>query len=281
VFTKRNRKEAEVSTSASTLTRPSKRENHAGIGGSAEQGMAADRAFLRMGAVSMVLGLLLSIGVGFFHGGTPPEDLRAVLPQVAANDYWVGVHLAQFVGDVLMLFGFVALYRSITQGASAGASVALARMGIVGAVVAEGVYAVNQAVDGIANKFVAQEWVSAAPAEKADAFRLANAVRHIEIGTSSLWLLSGGITLLLFGLAIALGSAYPRFLGWIAITVGAGQVVGALNLAYNGFSGPTSEGPLTLVFMATSLISLLLTPLIAFYLWRKAGGSGWHDRPQP
>lgn len=234
-----------------------------------------------MGAISMVLGLLLGIGVSPFHGGTPPDDLQAILPQIAANDYWVVVHLAQFVGDVLMLFGFIALYHSITQGASTGASAALARMGIVVAVVAEGVYAVNQAVDGIANKFVAQEWVGAAPTEKADAFRLADAVRHIEIGTSSLWALSWGIALLLFGLAIALGRAYPRYLGWIAIAVGAGQVVSALSLAYNGFPGPTSEGPLVLVFMATSLISLPLNLLLAFYLWRKVGGSGRRVQPQP
>jgi hypothetical protein len=245
------------------------------------QEMPADAALFRMGAISMVLGLLLGIGVSPFHGGTPPEDLQAILPQIAANDYWVVVHLAQFVGDVLMLFGFVALYRSIIEGASTGASPALARMGIVVAVVAEGVYAVNQAVDGIANKFVAQEWVSAAPAEKADAFRLADAVRHIEIGTSSLWALSWGITLLLFGLALALGRAYPRFLGWIAIAVGASQVVSALSLAYNGFPGPSSEGPLILVFMATSLIALPLTLLIAFFLWRKARGPGHRVRPQP
>ena len=245
------------------------------------QEMPADAALFRMGAISMVLGLLLGIGVSPFHGGTPPEDLQAVLPQIAANDYWVVVHLAQFVGDVLMLFGFVALYRSIIEGASTGASPALVRMGIVVAVVAEGVYAVNQAVDGIANKFVAQEWVSAAPSEKADAFRLADAVRHIEIGTSSLWALSWGITLLLFGLALALGRAYPRFLGWIAIAVGASQVVSALSLAYNGFPGPSSEGPLILVFMATSLIALPLTLLIAFFLWRKARGPGHRVRPQP
>ncbi len=273
--------EAEPSASASTPTRLSEREGHAGLGGLAEQEVPADRALLRMGAISIVLGLLLGIGVGFFHGGTPPEDLRAVLPQVAANDYWVAVHLAQFVGDVLLLFGFVALYRSITQGASAGASGALASMGIVVAVVAEGVYAVNQAVDGIANKFVAQQWVSAAPAEKADAFLLADAVRHIEIGISSLWALSGGIALLFFGLAIALGRAYPRFLGWIAIAVGVGQIVSALNVAYNGFPGPSSEGPLVLVLMATSLVALLWYLLLAFCLWRKAGDSGRRVLPQP
>jgi hypothetical protein len=48
------------------------------------------------------------------------------------------------------------------------------------------------------------------PAEKEDAFRLADAGRHIEIGTSSFWVLCVGITLLSFGVAIALGRAYPR-----------------------------------------------------------------------
>jgi len=97
----------------------SERADHADLGALGEQEMPADRPLLRMGAVSMVLGLLLDISVGFFdvHGGAPPDVLRAVLPRIAANDYWMVVHLAQFVGNVLLLVGFVALYRSITQGA--------------------------------------------------------------------------------------------------------------------------------------------------------------------
>jgi hypothetical protein len=59
------------------------------------------------------------------------------------------------VADLLLLVGFFALYRSITLNAD-GAAAALARLGIVVAIVAEGIYGVNQAVDGIANKFVAQ-----------------------------------------------------------------------------------------------------------------------------
>lgn len=242
------------------------------------QEMPADAALFRMGAISMVLGLLLGIGVSPFHGGTPPEDLQAILPQIAANDYWVVVHLAQFVGDVLMLFGFVALYRSIIEGASTGASPALARMGIVVAVVAEGVYAVNQAVDGIANKFVAQEWVSAAPAEKADAFRLADAVRHIEIGTSSLWMLTSGLAILFFGVAIVLSCAYPRLLGWAAISIGVGLFAHALNVAYNGFA---FDSPLGMVGLAAAALLTLWLLILAFFMWRKAGGSRRHVQQQP
>jgi hypothetical protein len=223
--------------------------------------MHPERALLRIGAVSSVLGLVLSIvAVAFHGGGGQPDNLRVALPHYAANDLWELVHLGQFVADVLLLVGFIALYRSITDGVSA----TLARLGIIVAVVAEGIYAVNQAVDGVAMKFVAQQWMSAPLAEQADAFRVAEAVRHIEIGTSSLWMLSSGIVLLLFGLAMALGRAYPRPLGWAALALGTIEVAYAVDLARNGFAG-------SLLGMATLLMAPW-TVALAVNLWRKAGG---------
>lgn len=214
-----------------------------------------------MGAVSSVFGLALGIFSGVFHGGGgEPNNLLATLPQYAANAHWELVHLGQFVADILLLVGFIALYRSITEGVSA----TLARLAIIVAVVAEGIYGVNQAVDGVAIKFVAQQWMSAPLTEKADAFRIAEAVRHIEIGTSSLWTLTSGIVLLLFGLAIALGRVYPRPLGWAAIALGATEVAYSLDLARNGFAA----SPLG---MATLLMAPW-TVALAVNLWRKAGG---------
>lgn len=260
-------------------TRLSERADPAGLDSPQDQGMLTDRALLRMGAVSIVLGTLISNVAGFFHGGgAHPEDLAATLPAYAANANWEVVHLAQFVGDALLLVGFLALYRSIIAGAGTGASAALARMGFVIAVVAEGVYAINQAVDGIANKFVAQQWVSAAPDEKAVAFSVADTVRHIEIGTSSLWVLNSGLALLFFGLAIALSRAYPRLLGWAAIAIGVGLFANALNVAYDGFA---FSSPLGMVGLAASVLLTLWTLILAFFMWRKAGGFRRHVRPQP
>ena len=279
MFTKRKRKEAEVSTSASMSTRHSEREDPAGLDSPQDQGMLSDRALLRMGAVSIVLGTLISNVAGFFHGGgAQPDDLAATLPAYAANANWELVHLAQFVGDALLLVGFLALYRSIIAVAGTGASAALARMGFVIAVVAEGVYAINQAVDGIAIKFVAQEWVSAAPDEKVVAFRVADAVRHIEIGTSSFWMLTSGLALLFFGLAISSSRAYPRLLGWAALAIGAGLFANALNVAYDGFA---FDSPLGMVGLAAAALLTLWILTLAFFMWRKAGGSGRRVRPQP
>src|SRR3712207_1917062 len=253
-------------------------EDHTDLDSSEAQEMLSDRALLRMGAGSIVLGTLISTIAGFFHGGgAHPEDLAATLPAYAANANWEMVHLAQFVDNTLLLVGFLALYRSIIAVTGTRASAALARMGIVVAVIAEGIYAINQAVDGIANKFVAQQWVNAAPDEKAVAFQVADAVRHIEIGTSSFWELSGGITLLFFGLAIVLSRGYPRLLGWAAIAIGVGLFAFALNVAYNGFS---FGSPLGMVGMAASFLLTLWTLVLAFFLWRKASGSELHVRPQ-
>lgn len=207
-----------------------------------------------------MLGLALGIFAGVFHGGGgEPNNLVATLPHYAANDHWELVHLGQFVSDLLLLVGYIALYRSITEGVSA----TLARLGIIVAVVAEAIYGVNQAVDGVAIKFVAQQWVSAPLAEKPEAFRIAEAMRHVEIGTSSLWTLTSGIVLLLFGLAIALGRAYPRLLGWTAMALGAIEIAFSLDLARHGFAG----SPLA---MATLLMGPW-TLFLAVCLWRKAG----------
>ena len=221
----------------------------------------SDSALLRIGSISSVLGLVVGGVTIYFHGGMQPENLQVVLPQYAANEHWELVHFVQFVADMLLLVGFVALYRSITA-VTTGVSAIFARLGIIVAVVAEAIYGANQAVDGVAIKFVAKQWVNASAAEKADALRVADAVRHIEIGLSSVWTLSGGIALLLFGLAIALGCTYPKALGWTAIVIGVLQIANSFNLAHHGF-----------VVSPLGLAGLLIVPwtlALAACLWGKA-----------
>jgi hypothetical protein len=219
-----------------------------------------ERTLLRIGAVSTVLGIITLFVAEAFHSGHNPADLEATLPEYAANTNWEVVHIGQFLGYALVLVGLVALYRSIMEGRGA----ALARLGYVSAVVATAIYAVNQAVDGVAIKFVADEWVSAPAAEKADAFRVAEAVRHIEIGLTSFAELTLGTALLLYGLTIALSEIYPKWLGWAAVAVGLGWIALGLLVAYNGFTQAD------LGLLASTLMALWLLVLTVF-LWRKAG----------
>ena len=220
-----------------------------------------ERTLLRIGAVSIILGVIIFSVSGAFHGGHQPDDLVATLPQYATNANWIVVHLGQFFGLLLVVGGLVGLYRSITLGPGA----AMAQLGFVAAVVAISVYAANQAVDGIAIKFVAEEWMSAPPSEKEIAFRVAEAVRHIEIGLTSLTVLILGVSFVLYGVAIELSRVYPRWLGWLTVVGGGLWVVVSMFYAYSGFSPPAIT-----ISQASGIFLLVWAISLAVLMWRRA-----------
>lgn len=221
-----------------------------------------EHSLLRIGAVSIIFGIIISGVSDAIHGGHQPHDLVVTLPQYAANPNWIVVHLVQFFGRLLVVGGLVGLYRSITMGAGG----ALSQLGIVAAVVGISVYAVNQAVDGIAIKFVAEEWVNAPAAEKEVAFRVAEAVRHVEIGLSSLSVLIVGVAFILYGVAIEVSRVYPRWLGLLAVVAGALWVVVGIFIGYVGFS------PLTItISQASGYVFVVWALALGVLMWRKAG----------
>jgi hypothetical protein len=76
-----------------------------------------------------------------------------------------------------------------------------------------------------------------------------------------------GLTLLIFGLAIALGKVYPRWVGSIAVLSGAALMYdGAVVVAYEGF-----------VADIVKLVGLLLLAvwgfIMAFLMWRNSSSS--------
>jgi hypothetical protein len=222
-----------------------------------------ERTMLRLGALAIVVSVPLGLVATAFHGGPDPGNLEATMPEYSANPSWVAVHLAQYVGGLLLLVAFFAVSRSIREGVGG----ALARLAFAVAVVAEAAWGVNQAVDAVAIKFVSEQWVAAPLAEKGTAFRIADAVRHVEIGTSSVTQFTLGTAVLLFGLAIAMGVAYPRLLGWSAAAIGAGLAAHGLDLALHGFN---VAGALGVVGIASDVLFSIWTVLLAFFLWRKA-----------
>jgi len=191
-----------------------------------------------------------------------PGNLSATLPVYAANRIWELVHIAQFLGYLLLLLGLLAVYRSMHDGRSG----TIARIGFVTAVVATAIFGVNQAVDGVAVEFVADQWVSAPTPQKAETFRIANAVRHVEIGTTSFSQLTFGLALLLNGLALALARSHPRLLGWAGMVLGGVYVAAGVLVAHNGFTvvGFTAMAGIGLAFWFLFL---------GFILWRKADSS--------
>jgi len=188
-----------------------------------------DAITTRLGA-ALPLGIIVIAVSEYFHPSKEdPRDNVAVFMEYAHSDSWTAVHLAECFGFLLLLGGLVALYYSVSAKPGAGAG--LVPFGLAAAVTTAASFTVLQAVDGIALKRAVDAWVSAPPAQESAAFTAAEAVRWTELAMNSFSFFLTGLTLFLYGLAIALGSVYPRWVGLIAMVSGAafmydGAVVG-------------------------------------------------------
>src|SRR5215211_6358729 len=218
----------------------------------------------RIGAVALPLGVIVIAIAEYFHPAREdPMDNHAVFMEYAHSDIWTAVHFAEYFGFLLLLGGLIALYYSVSAKPGVGAG--LAPFGFAAAVTTAASFTVLQAVDGIALKRAVDAWASAPPAQETAAFAAAEAVRWIEIAMNSFSFFVAGLTLFLYGLAIALGSVYLRWVGLIAVVSGLVLMYdGAVVVAYEGFV------PSIIKLVGLHLLAVWAF-LMAFLMWRNAG----------
>ena len=222
-----------------------------------------DAITTRIGAVVLPLGIILLLVAEFFHPQREhPMDNPAVFMEYAQSDIWTAVHLAQYLGFLLLLGGLVALYYSV--GPEQGAGSGLAPFGLAAAVTTAAAFTVLQAVDGVALKRAVDAWASAPADQETAAFAAAEAVRWTEIAMNSLSFFLAGLTLFLYGVAIALGTVYPRWVGLLAAVSGALFMVNGVVVAYEGF------GPSIIRLVAIPLLAVW-TFIMAMLMWRYGG----------
>jgi hypothetical protein len=226
----------------------------------------------RLGAVALPLGVIVLVIAESFHPSREdPMDNVAVFREYAHSDIWTTVHLAQYFGFLLLLGGLVALYYSVSTRSGStrsGAGAGLAPFGLAAAVTAAASFTVLQAVDGVALKRAVDAWVSAPAEQEGAAFAAAEAVRWIEIGMNSLSFFLLGLTLFLYGVAIPLGSVYPRWAGLIA-------VVSGVALMYNGVVEVAYESFVASIIKLVGLALLALWAFImAILMWRNGSRRG-------
>jgi hypothetical protein len=220
-----------------------------------------DAITTRMGAVALPIGVVLIAISEIFHPAREdPMDFPAVFQEYAQSNVWTTVHLGEYFGFLLLLGGLVALYYSVSARPGAGAG--LAPFGFAAAVTTAASFTVLQAVDGITLRYAVDAWASAPAPQKAAAFAAAEVARWTEIGMNSLSYFLAGLTLFLYGLAIALGRVYPRWVGLMVVLSGAAFMYdGAVVVAYEGF-----------VPSIVKLVGLLLLAVWAFvmaaFMWR-------------
>jgi hypothetical protein len=223
-----------------------------------------DAITTRIGAVALPLGIVVLVVAEIFHPSREdPMDNPAVFMEYAHSNIWTADHLAEYFGFLLLLGGLVALYHSLSAKPGAGAGIA--PFALAATVTTAASYTVLQAVDGITLKRAVDAWVSAPDAQKTAAFAAAETVRWTEIGMNSFSNLLTGLTLLLYGLAIALGSVYPRWVGWVAIVSGAAFMFhGAVVVAYEGFVP-------SIVKLVGILLLAVWALIMAVLMWRNGG----------
>jgi hypothetical protein len=188
----------------------------------------------RIGAAALPLGIIVLVAATVMHPSR--EDVMnnpIVFREYAESQIWIAVHFAQWFAALLVIAGLVTLYGSLNT--TSGAAVGLARLGLAAALLTGAAITMLQAVDGVALKWAVDAWVSA-PAEQAGAaFAAAEAVRWTEYGLQSYSNILLGLTLILYGLAIAVGTVYPRWPGWIAAVSGIAWIIHGLVVPYVGF----------------------------------------------
>ncbi len=221
-------------------------------------------ALLRVGALAVVSGVAVEVVMQFLHPSkADPNDSVAAFEEYAHSSIWADVHIGQFAGTLLIVLGLVALSRALSR--QPGLPGALAIVGGVTAILVAAVFAVQMAVDGVALKGAIDAWTHAAPADKAAAFQVADGIRWIEKALSSFFHLVNGATLLALGLSMALGRAYPRWLGWIGAIAGIGFLAGGRTVAHTGFSAQAGT-----VLQVALLLSLVFMIGSSVAMWRRS-----------
>jgi hypothetical protein len=222
-----------------------------------------DRRVLRIGGIGAIVGSLLGMVGNFIHPVTPIGDPQGVARVIAESALWVPVHLAIVVGIVLMLGGLVALRHSIRDGLAG----ALSQFGLVAAVAGAAIGLVLVILDGVAARQLAQEWAAASPPQRDLALALVHANETINFALASLFnLVFAAATFILFGLAVALGAGYPRWLGWVAVAAGALSVAAG---TIQASIGEPAEASRVLTIIGPTLITLWLL-VMGTLLLRKA-----------
>jgi hypothetical protein len=219
---------------------------------------------LRLGATAAVLGSLCAAVGNLLHPVTPRDDPQGVARVIAESGTWTLIHIVIVVGIILMLAGLVGIRHSIDGGIAE----ALARLGVHAATIGVTIGLVTVVLDGVGAKQLADQWAAAPESDKVVALSAVSANETINFALAALFNLSfAGVPFLLLGLAVALSSAYPRWLGWIAVLAGVGSIAAGLVQAFTGEPTVTS---LVLTIIGPTVISIWLL-VMGVLMARRAG----------
>jgi Domain of unknown function (DUF4386) len=194
-----------------------------------------ERDSVRLAAVLLLAGVVVTAIAGFLHvEGADANDHRTIFAIYAANRSWTAVHLGQFLGMVIIIFGLVALFFALDV--HGGVGLWLNRFALLSAGGALALYGVLQAVDGVGLKQAVNAWASAGDDDKAVRFAAAETVRWLEWAVRSYQSFVFGLALILFGAVIAVTGRVPRAIGYLMGLSGLSYPAQGWIIGSSGFS---------------------------------------------
>lgn len=205
----------------------------------------SQRPVLIFGSISFIAGAIIMILSTMIHpSGEDPFNHPLVLAEYAHSELWVGIHLGQFVGTMMVFIGgFVAIYRLLANSESSIVSF-LGLIGLALTIITASTFAILQAVDGVALKFAVDSWMasSGGEEEKETIFRVAEGIRWTEYGVNSVFRLLQGTVAIVFGLAIVKSIIVNRWIGIVGVVIGLITLVAGVEVSYSAFAYPNFEG---------------------------------------
>ena len=225
----------------------------------AGQAVSDPKREFTLSAVLMVGGFVLNGVVTLaFHPSVESDDHEVIFTEYADSGAWVATHIGQFAGVLLGLGGLYVLARALRAEAPH-----LAAFAAAGAVTTAAIWAVVQAVDGVALKHAAEAWLTAPHAEEASRFATAETVLWMEWGVQSYFHMMYGVTVILLGAAVAVSRLFGAWIGWVAVAAGVLSLAIGIDVGYrgleSGFHDVTSVGYQLLVLLF--VVGILTTEL--------------------
>jgi hypothetical protein len=230
-----------------------------------------DAITTRIGAVAFPLGVILLVVSTIIHPSREVMNNPAIFRVYAQHDSWIAVHFGQWFGGLLFFGGLTAVYYSITEKSESAGTV-IARFGFAAAILTLASTTILQVVDGVALKWAVDAWANAPADQEAATFAVAEGLRWTEYGLQSYSNILLGLTLIFYGLAMALGTVYPRWLGWVAAGSGVAWIVHGLMVPYIGLFTSPPRG--------IALILMYLWALVMAYLMWRHSSRGRIARPE-
>ena len=224
-----------------------------------ENGNVGGPSLARIGGGAGFIGAALAIAGNLLHVRLP-GDAAVALMLIAEEPYWDLIHLTIILAAVSLSVFFIALGSVLDTGPGRGWGWSAVTVGLLGAVV----LIVGIGVDGFAGKAAADLYYQSTAEARTQHFHIANAVNQLQTGLLYVWLmLVFGLQYVGIGLAGLADGRWSRWLGWVAVVLGAFTAV----LSAVGYIAPSLVS--THVYGLLALALTLWVFFIAKWLWRQ------------